>query len=519
LSNYQDIAKNIRNRLRQYNLNSIVDACLTILYHFRGQGLEELRSAPWLTLLIVKLALEDACINIQDGKDCPIEEIDRARNAIWNATEKNSNAVPSGVFLMIRSLIHPQILFQQPESFSFIRWPALIAELPVDHPTRLQFIETLGCDPDTFIVVIFAIYVAVLDGKKFISLRFFDPLRPRYGEAIESILNRYAKDFVFLRSELRKELKNRLYEEVNGKIKIKKDAIPRPDSEKIEFPWLSKFPLLKHQSGEIAVWHPLVFARSMEDGVHNALAPLGQAYTDPFSKVFEKYVLTLTSETGLSYYTEDDMRGRIRSRPAVEALISGRECNILIESKMSLFADNVLISDSTHQVFVKLKRIREAIVQGWKVGEQIRNGEVSIGTTSTPLIDYLIVVTSRQLNIGSGEHLKRLFGDDVFNRINPEVGFVPSASQLTRLPPKNIFFLGIEEYERLTGAIASGEVDIENLLQQAAKESEDPKTSSLHFSQILQPHVKKWKSSKLIQDARTRAENQLEQCLVSSEIA
>ena len=518
-ADYTDAVKKLRRKLRPYSAHAIIDACLEVLDHWRGKGIDEIKSAPWLTLLIVKLALEDESISFQGTQRCPAAVIDEIRNDLWNTpTAREQQGSPS-VYLMIRSLVHTQLLFQQRESFGFMRWPALIGRLPHGHVLRDQFETEFGCDPDTFIGIVFAAYTAVMQGNTFIAPDYWEPLRPLYGSAIDRFLGRFAQDAAGLRTVLREELHQRIYTKVDGQKVLRQDAASRPESERIEFPWLSRFPLFRHASGRLAVWHRLVFARGMEDGVHTVFSSLKQAYTDPFSKAFEAYVLELVRDAGLNFVGEAELKDRVSSRPAVEALIHANDCNVFVESKMSLFPDRVLISDRGPEVFMKLRRVREGMVQGWRVGEMLRDGTIHIEGASNARQDFLLIVTSRQLNVCSGEHFTRMFGDEVIGRINPESHFVgPSTAQLDRLPLKNIFILSIEEFEHLVGAIADGSIDLVPLLRQAASDNADPKTSSMHFDQILGGQVKRWSHPRLIRATRLRAERRLRRWLARTEV-
>lgn len=508
---YTEWCGQIRRRLRPYSVTSVIDACMSILDHWRGKGMEELRSAPWLTLLIVKLALEDDALSLNVGARCPVDLVETLRSELWSLpADENVGAEPT-VFLMFRSLVHTQFLLQQPVSSSFIRWPALISRLPQEHDLRIQFKRVFGYEPDTYIGLAYAAFAAVNEGATYISPVFFEPLRPFYGNAIDQFLEKFAQNLSSLRSALRSELHARIFESSNGQRRLKADANHRSSSEKIEFPWLSRFPFLRHQSGRLAVWHPLVFARGMEDAVHQSLSDGKQAYTDPFSRVFEAYVLELLQDCGLPFYGEEQLKYGDPSRPAVEALITLNGCNVFIESKMSLFPDQVLISDRGPLVFSKLRRVREGMAQGWRMGELLRDGTVNIGNAHEAVEDYLIIVTSRQLNLCSGEHFVQMFGADVASRINPESKFFgASQTQLNRLPLKNIFILSIEEFEHLCGAVADGQVNLGELLGVASKENADPQTSSLHFDQILRSRVKHWTPSKLIQNAKRKIEGQLQ---------
>lgn len=512
---WEEGARRIRRRLSRYSVSSIVEASLSILDHWRGKGFEELQSAPWLTLLIVKIALEDNNIDIENGEICPIDVLDELRNMVWGIPKFDDPEEKPAAFLMIRSLLHTQLLLQQPESRAFLRWPALIAELPQEHETHKQFQATFGMTPYTWSGLAYATLAAALQGKTYIAPGWFDPLRAAYGAAVDIFLDSVSRDIPALRQELRNELHQRLYVFKDGVKQMRKNGVARPRSEVHEFPWLSRYPLLKHRSGNFAIWHRLVLARGIEQSIHLRLSDLGQAYTDAFSKVFEAHVLGLAHWSGLPVIDEAayQVAGN-KSLKSVDAIIPLGKANILIESKMSLFQDQVVLSDKAREVFMKLKRVREAILQGWEVGEMLRNGTVALAECAHAPEDFLLVVTSRQLNLGSGEHLKQMFGDDVVNRLNPEARVdAPTAAQFARLPPKNIFILDIVEFEHLAGAVQAGDVDLLELLSTAAATCRDPAQSTLHFDQLLQPHCKKWHASPLMAKARERVEGDLTRML------
>jgi hypothetical protein len=99
--------------------------------------------------------------------------------------------------------------------------------------------------------------------------------------------------------------------------------------------------------------------------------------------------------------------------PSVEVILAGDDCNIFVEAKMSLFADDVMLQDSQTAIFYKTKRVREGIAQGWRVGELIRQ-HAAFGSQFLKTQDFLLVVTSRELIIGGGEMLQRLYAPDAF---------------------------------------------------------------------------------------------------------
>ncbi|KDR41178.1 GapS1 family protein [Caballeronia glathei] len=480
----------IRNRLRRYSATSIIDAALHILWNPPVGRLDEVRSAPWLTLLIVKWALQDDGVHLRIGPPIPMEEMDRIRQALWDMPEKVRDDPVPNIFLMLRTLMHAQIEFQRPESRGFMRWAALYARIPENRNERRQFRDAFGMEPDVFLVLSFALYAAVLAGDMPVTRGWMQPLRQTYGASVDRIYEIFSRDIISLREELRKDAARKV----------------RRKAELHEFPYVKRFPLVQLQDGMIHCWHRLVFARGVEEIVHLRLSELfGEQYTQSFSRVFEDYVTELARESGLPMMTEAEYKAIVGGHmAAVEVMFDGDDCNILIEAKMSLFADDVLLQDSPLVAHRKTKRVRDAIAQGWKVGKLIREN-ASLGERFRKPRDFLLVVTSRELYIGGGEMLQRLFPAGEFG--------YPDEEAARCLPLSNVFVMGIEEFERLMGCVKAGEVKLPELLREAALANQDGRTSRMFFSDFLKKYVKAWTLPTVLQEVQQDVEDQIHAAL------
>ena len=125
---------------------------------------------------------------------------------------------------------------------------------------------------------------------------------------------------------------------------------------------------------------------------------------------------------------------------------------------------------------------------------------------ATAPVDYLIVVTSRQLNAGFGDNFKQMFGEDVFTRLNPEVpGSAPTDGQMSRLPPRHMFVLSIEEFDQLVSGVRSGDVDLLALLREVTHAISQRGGVRMFFHQVLEGRYKSdWPKSRLIAETRER---------------
>jgi len=372
---------------------------------------------------------------------------------------------------MVRSLLDVQLEFQHKETAGFLRWPALYDRLPSNHTCRRQFRAAFGVEPRTFMDVSFALYAAVLGREMPILPDWFLPLRASYGEAVDRVCEVLARSELDLRHELQKDRAQKL----RGKYEL------------YEFPYVKRFPLVRLKDGPLHTWHRLVFARGIEEAVHLRLSDqFGEKYAMVFSRVYEDYLVELTQDVPGDRLTEGDLKALVGGdMPSVETVLGFSTCNVLIEAKMSLFSDEVLLLDQQDAIFRKTKRIREGIAQGWKVGSLLRT-DARFHARFQKTHDYLLVVTSRELLHSGGLMMKELYVDDALT--------YPDDAAAQRLPLCNVFVLSIEDFEHLTACAAEGLIDLPELLRRAAEANAGGggQTARLLFSQFLHeaaPHL------------------------------
>lgn len=480
----EEAHRSIVNRLRRYSATSIVDMAIYMMWNPPKPEIEELRSAPWLTLLLVKWALQDKGVSFRVGTSIPQFEFDRLRQQLWDLQGKVAGAKDkSNVWLMMRTILHVQVEFQRRETWSFLRWPVLYARLNPGSTSRRQFREVIGMEPNVFIDLAYGLYAAVLDGKMPLGSDWLSPWRPTYGAAVDRMYELFVRDLPGLRAALQGDTAQRI----------------RGKQELYEFPYLRRFPFLRLRDGTLHCWHPLVFARGLEDAVHLRMSSLGKDYVDSFSRVFEQYVTELATGCGMAALTEADYKKMVGGEaPSVEVILEGEGCNIFVEAKMSLFADDVLLQDNETAIFQKTKRVRDGIKQGWRVGGQVRDEASGFGSRFTAEQDFLLVVTSRDLIIGGGDALQRLYSPRAFD--------YPDDQAKRRLPLSNVFILSIDDFENTVGCVAAGEVNLSILLKESAVANQDGQSARMFFSDFLGRYTKRWSQPSVLREAREAAE-------------
>lgn len=481
----EEVHRSILNRLRKYSATSIADLALQILWNPPTGKAEEVRSAPWLTLLLVKWALQDKQVSLRIGPTIRSEVFDRLRQELWDLQGPSHGEKPN-VWVMLRYLVHVQVEFQRSESWGFLRWPALYMRLDPGSVNRRQFREGIGLEPEAFLDLAYGLYAAVLNRQMPLGNDYLSPFRPTYGTDVDRMYELFVRDLPSLRQDLQSEAAQRIC----GK------------QELFEFPYLRRFPFLRLRDGRLHCWHPLVFARGLEDAVHLRLSSLGADYVNEFSRVYERYVTELASGCGLVVLDEAAYKDQAGGHaPAVEAIFEGEGCNILVEAKMSLFADDVLLQDNEKVIYQKTKRVRDAIKQGWRVGQLIRDPASGFGGRFQKGQDFLFVVTSRELNLGTGERMRLLYPPGEFD--------YPDAGAEQCLPLSNVFILSIEDFEHTMGCVAAGELNLSAVLKDAVVANQHADTARMFFSDFIGKYTKRWAMPAVMQDARRSAERRI----------
>lgn len=456
------------NVVRQHGAHAVVKVALAELWKKHDNHLEVVKSMPWLHLLVVKWALQDKRVPLMFA---PHHQPYTTRQhlvliqKLWDVTqqERETYSAAGGVWRLMRRIMHVQFDFQRTPSGSFLRWPALIARLPKNHRARDLFVKAMGMQPERYADLATTVFAFLMNKEHFLEPLALAPLSPHYGADLDTFLHLFARNLGELRDVMQTDAAKRT----------------RGMAELNEFPYLQRFPLLRLEDGRFQPWHPVVFTRGMENAVHLRLVSLGQDYTDTYSKVFESYVTELAMKAYPQGVTQAAYREQCgQEGNAVEVAIPLGSCNVFIEAKLSQFHDEVILEDDPKVLRDKIKRVREAINQGLQVAHTVRQ-------LASPLHqdfaeaekDFLMVITSRDLLLVSGEATQRLM---------PDIPLFPSDTPgAERMPPSQIFVVDITDYERIMCAVAEGKVNLADLLRRAATANQSVIEGRLELSQHI----------------------------------
>ena len=481
------VYKELRNRMRKFQPRSIVQMAMNALWQPVNRTVEDLARHPWQVLLLVKWALQDSMASDQTGREISPAEFDDLRQRLYDFPNRISLFPEEGSrSLFLRRMWHQQGAFQRRLSKAFLREPALLEELAMEHPLRVLFREKAGLDVLQFMDFAFAAYVAVLDGKRTFSIDWFEPLCTGYG-------NQCADAFIHSVS--------RSYPELVAFCRSLPDANKRRASEFYEFTPLKRFPFLRTES-ILEYWHPMVFFRGMEGFVHSLLSEAGQDYIDRFSKVFENHVVREIRRTGLDFFDEAQLQRLIGKEQRVpDALISFPDVNVFIESKAGLFDESVMVTGHAEILAHKTKALQKAIAQGWSASVGLRRAQKAPASARRASKDYLLVVTNKELNASQGTILREMYPAGTLD--------YPSPAEERYLPLQHVYVVSVDDFERLMAAARTPGFDIPEFLERCVEADSNLSTSKflfeMHLDVLRVPHG----CSSVLSEALNRAQERL----------
>lgn len=454
--------RRVRNLLRQYSVRELVEAALPFIWKEQSSRdeLQRLRAFSWHVLLLVKWALQDEKTPLDRGdkKNAAVPErlVNMLRQSLFTHAGVFSKGAPN-VIAMIRSYMGVQIEYQRQRSYSFVRWPALIAEWPENSVLRRQFRDTLGMEPAAFIDLALALKTALLASPRGIPNTYFSDLKGSNAGDVESMKRLFVRSLAELREELLR-------------------ASVRPSkTELLEFPYFVRHPILE-LNGRWLFWDAVVAAKAFERAVHIRMSDLTQEYAKTFSVAFERYVVRLVREAGLQPIGDTDFKKLVGPSKNAEAIVPLGEANLIVEAKMGLFGDSMLLKDDPMFLYQKLLPLRKGMKQGHEVSGRLRTTSSVSGPVAEAKEDFLFIVTSRDLLVSGGPMLKKL--------IEPQVDldyFDPASA----LPLKNTFIMDIQGFETFCMAVKEGRFDPVTKLRAAAEKNEYVGQGSMFFEQWL----------------------------------
>lgn len=387
------------------------------------------------------------------------------RQRLWDLTESLDHHIGEGTpaHLWFRRIVQQQVLLQIGPTSGVIREAALLAGLEESHSLRRIWADKANISLEAFAGITLYFYGLIIQGRKRFRLGELELLVRAYGsEAVATYLKLVApgvSDVIKLFREL-------------------PDSSSKVASEYYEFPALARVSPMFQRGTLLECWHHAVFYRGLEGFVHETMKSAGQDYTDRFGHVFEQHIVECVSEWGIPFSDERSMEMWLppnSEKPDIWISFDG--ANVLVECKAGAYDEDVMTAGNSEFFFRKTRSIRKAIGQAWAAIDGLRARNIAPPTVCNENATYLLVVTNRELMLGSGDRLAQMW---------PANALATPASAASRiLPLSHIYVISVETLENITEAIKAGSLNLPEALASAIRNDSNPATARIGLREHL----------------------------------
>jgi len=471
--------RKVRNRLKKHFPSEIISACIKKLNEQPKDRIEHLRLyPPWRLLLLVKWTFIHGEYLSPYRKKLTVNNFNYLLNLMHDL--EGRLRLPSeyeNIFLFFRNMAFQQFWLQHEFNMAnFARQSLLFGRLENGHPLKRTFIEKCGVSISEFIELAMMIMTRfTIERQMSVSSGWFRTVADKYKVGtIQKFLDLLSVDFDSLREKL-----------VRGKQPNRKISY-----EAYEKTPLRETPLLNYAS-KYYPFSPELLARCLETFIYDTLrSDDPNDFMNKFGLIFEKYVGDSISKTGIKYFSENDlMRNVSGAGKVVDYLLLDKNNKIFIDAKgveMSYLGmvghQPEVITDKTRNSVVK------GIQQGFETARRLENVERIDGIDIGKGHNYLLVVTFKDLFVGNGLDFYEYVAKDTLNKL------INQSDSNPPIPFEHMYFMSIDDFDLLTGGIASGEINLTEILDYAVKCDALPQTEKFTFGQHIYDKYPKTKA-------------------------
>lgn len=464
--------KRARNRLRRYEPESMLTHCVNALYKVHSGGIDVLRRyQPWNILLAMKWILQEA--NTLSHRRPPATLSDfHAVLKILNEIDSKIR-MPSTykhVTLFMRQLAFQQFWLQRGESAeALVRQDLLFSSLPSNHLFAQEFYRLTGVRPSYFIELAFATLTLLLrtPTPRFITRDNFQNIEQGLpAGTLDAFLQSLSKSVPDLHSWL-------VGTEFKRMSVADQKILPTP---------LLDTPLIRAGVGNYIIVSPTLLMRSLELFVYRTLRRNNPAeFGDKFGPMFERYVGRCLTDAGLEYVDKKGLEAKLPgSGKCVDFLLIEDDCQVLIDAKGIEMSARGRVSQRADFVLQAIKSSAiKAIEQGMATSARIRNLPATDALARGLEEVFLLIITFDDLFLGSNFDFGAIFGEHLLPRLERAYG-VPLP-----IPLEHIFFLSVDELERLLGCVHGKDASVGGVLRHARNEDRSHRTRKFTFQQHL----------------------------------
>ncbi len=459
--------KPIRNDIRKFDAEKLLLLTLKHLHKVSKTPAREWSSTgmtPWELLLLVKWTLHES--SESKSKKPMYRDFARIVNKIKDMSDDLGVPKDSSHKLekFFRKMAFQQFWLQQGQTLSRAklgRTIELFLNMECRYDLDMLLTEKLGLNRKDVLDLSFITWVKLnsdLEKEPFLTGGFFSTINNINQEKLTKFFNLISVDY-------------------DDAISLAKEATSKRSFSLQRFeqtPFKNK-PFLRTDKGLLS-FCPIVFSDYLENFFYDfAKTESGGAFNHHFGKVFESYVDAGLQEITTSYIREGEIKRRFGCNKTVDFFIENDNGNILIECKaieLSPLArvnpvDNVLESSLKDSI---VKSIAQSI-------EVISSIDVSKNKPTSD-INYVLVVTFKELYLGNGEVAWEEFIKDAVEKYYPE-------HDTSVIDPEKLFFVSVNDFDKVCSIYQERLNDFLLKLKDIAAAKQSPEDMKYVFGMYL----------------------------------
>jgi hypothetical protein len=388
------------------------------------------------------------------------------------AALENAARMPNefdSIRLFLRTIAHQQFPYQRGLfSSDFARQFVLFGRLQGNHRLSVAFEEKFGIPVRRFLLLSIAtLPLLVKDEPTPVSTGWFASL---YKGVSDEEIGRFLAAISVTLDEGRDFM-------------LSLDDRKRPSSEFYEQSPFIRKPLLRMPTGYWPI-HLALLHRGLENFVYDNLRAVDpQGFMDSFSKIFENYVGTVVRAAPGDVYTERELiKARKQRGKVVDFAIFCADSIVLVDAKAVSGTHESQTASSARALRDRTKSgALKAVEQALGLLLDLDAGHLALPRErgSNEEFRALIVVTAREMHLGNGVSFSEAVGHDELEKIYAKY------QGNDRLPKEHIYFMSIEAFEHLMGAVSQNETSLRKAIERARDDDAVPSSAKFDFNQHL----------------------------------
>lgn len=464
-----DVYKRIRTQLGKYLAEEVIVRCIRALNRKDAADLQRVRHyPPFLILLLVKWSLAHG----QYWQAKAGRLTDDAFVGLVNLMhDLHGTALPQAksgnLFLYLRKMAFQQFYLQQSANpASLARQSLLFACLPPDHYIARRFQELTGLTISEFLELGLALVTKFLTHPSpLVDAEWFQSVGHAYSPGtIQRFLSALALDLPAARVLMTRHTR----------------------AHSIQYQVFEQTPLSRHPllefNNKYACYYPQLLYHALQAFVYDTVRQADpSAFMDRFGRVFEDYVRRHIDYTRSQYLDERELRKLLGPAcKAVDFLVTTPEGNVYIDAKGTEMGYLGMVSEDPELIVDKTRvSVLKAIEQAFDAARQISMVKTGIRLHTHPSSSYLIVVTYRELYVGTG---RDFYESAAANQIDKVIA---AHGNTVWIPLEHIYCVSIDDFEALCQYCVTQDRSIVTALSEVVERDACPSTKALGFGQHL----------------------------------